>query len=72
MDFFPQEMGLGKTLQALLILGYDHFANPSIFPSLVLCPPSVMFHWSHEISKFLPDGLMKPIVYHAQKKKREK
>ena len=60
------DMGLGKTLQSICIMASDHhnrrkhFAatrDPAYapFPSLIVCPPTLVGHWAFEISKFLPD-----------------
>ena len=44
------DMGLGKTLQTLVILSSEQ-TGPSK-PSLVICPPSVIGHWMHEIKEY--------------------
>eukprot|EP00281_Chroomonas_sp_CCMP1168_P012311 CAMPEP_0206284120 /NCGR_PEP_ID=MMETSP0047_2-20121206/40597_1 /ASSEMBLY_ACC=CAM_ASM_000192 /TAXON_ID=195065 /ORGANISM="Chroomonas mesostigmatica_cf, Strain CCMP1168" /LENGTH=900 /DNA_ID=CAMNT_0053714537 /DNA_START=48 /DNA_END=2751 /DNA_ORIENTATION=- len=62
------DMGLGKTLQTICIVASDHhdrkteFAksgNPSFTPqpSLVVCPPTLIGHWAHEIATFCGDRL---------------
>jgi TATA-binding protein-associated factor len=59
-------MGLGKTLQSICIMASSHHnrrtqyaatkdAAFAPFPSLVVCPPTLVGHWAFEISKFLPD-----------------
>jgi len=60
------DMGLGKTLQSICIMASSHHnrrtqyaatkdASFAPFPSLVVCPPTLVGHWAFEISKFLPD-----------------
>ncbi len=62
------DMGLGKTLQTICIIASDHHdrkqehaksRNPSFtpLPSLVVCPPTLVGHWAHEISVFCGDRL---------------
>mmetsp|Transcript_11790 Transcript_11790/g.47593 ORF Transcript_11790/g.47593 Transcript_11790/m.47593 type:complete len:566 (-) Transcript_11790:190-1887(-) len=66
-------MGLGKTLQTLCVVISDDNARKEAFkrtgspdstplPSLVLCPPTVVGHWYHEVGKFFP-GYCKPMQY---------
>jgi len=43
------EMGLGKTVQALA------FLRPLEGTSLVVCPSSLLFNWSREAQKFVPE-----------------
>jgi superfamily II DNA or RNA helicase len=43
------EMGLGKTVQALA------FLRPLGGTSLVVCPSSLLFNWSREAEKFVPE-----------------
>ena len=43
------EMGLGKTVQALA------FLRPLCGTSLVVCPSSLLFNWSREAEKFVPE-----------------
>ncbi|MDO4467565.1 MAG: DEAD/DEAH box helicase [Bacillota bacterium] len=43
------DMGLGKTLQVLCLL--DCFTKKK-YPSLIVCPSSLMFNWKNEIEKF--------------------
>ena len=43
------EMGLGKTLQALA------FLRPLKGTSLVVCPSSLLFNWSREAERFVPE-----------------
>ena len=68
------DMGLGKTLQSISIMASSHhnrrvqFAaskDPSSapYPSLVVCPPTLVGHWAFEITKFLPDKTLKSIQY---------
>jgi TATA-binding protein-associated factor len=50
----------GKTLQALVAIALSH-VSPSGHPepdklSLIVCPSSVVGHWTAEINKFFPNG----------------
>ena len=65
-------MGLGKTLQSICMLASDHHTRAEKFkqnpspdsihtPSLVVCPPTLVQHWFHEIKQFAP--FMKSLIY---------
>ena len=51
------DMGLGKTLQATAILAADVFERRRdglpASPSLVICPPTLVGHWAHEVGRYL-------------------
>jgi TATA-binding protein-associated factor len=66
------DMGLGKSLQSICIVGSKHRerairhqATSSVdsahLPSLIVCPPTLIGHWYHEILKFTDD--LRPIQY---------
>ena len=49
-------MGLGKTLQALLAIGLAHSdAEEENLVSIVVCPSSVVGHWTREVDRFFGD-----------------
>ena len=53
------DMGLGKTIQAICLLAGIHegIVTPSkavTGPHLVVLPPSLLFNWEHEITRFYP------------------
>lgn len=53
------DMGLGKTLQAICLFagikeGLITAPEPVQGPHLVVLPPSLLFNWEHEISRFYP------------------
>jgi TATA-binding protein-associated factor len=59
------DMGLGKTLQTICIVASDIEIRKRLYeqtkaaeyihlPSLVVCPPTLVGHWNHEIEKFCP------------------
>ena len=54
------DMGLGKTLQAICLFagikeGMIQSPEPVSGPHLVVLPPSLLFNWEHEISRFYPE-----------------
>lgn len=54
------DMGLGKTLQAICLFagikeGLIQPPEPVHGPHLVVLPPSLLFNWEHEISRFYPE-----------------
>jgi SNF2 family DNA or RNA helicase len=49
------EMGLGKTLQTLAFLKAVIDRGPDKFPSLIVCPTSLVFNWVAEARKFTPE-----------------
>lgn len=66
------DMGLGKSLQTICIVGSKHHeraarhkATGSVdsahLPSLIVCPPTLTGHWYHEIRKFSDD--LRPVQY---------
>ncbi len=59
------EMGLGKTVQALAFLQFikDKKLEDSTFPSLVVCPTSVVTNWFYEAQRFTPD--LKVLLLHG-------
>lgn len=61
------DMGLGKTLQSTALLVSTkherHAAGLPPLPSLVVCPPTLVGHWEHEIGKYLPEGYFRVLQY---------
>ncbi len=51
--FLADDMGLGKTIQTIAILLREKSLN-SPEPNLIVAPNSVVFNWSHELTKFAP------------------
>ncbi len=54
------DMGLGKTIQAISLLAGIHegvIESPSqqLGPHLVVLPPSLLFNWEQEMTRFYPD-----------------
>ena len=47
------DMGLGKTLQALVVLQQAKEKHGR-FPSLIVCPTTLVFNWKNEIERFTP------------------
>ena len=54
------EMGMGKTIQAVSLIMSDH---PAPNPTLVVVPPVALIQWQNEIAQYT-DGKLKVIVYH--------
>lgn len=54
------EMGMGKTIQAVSLLMSDY---PAGRPSLVVVPPVALMQWQSEIQEYT-DGKLKVLVYH--------
>lgn len=48
--FIADQMGLGKTAQAIATL-----ANLDSFPAVVVAPPSLVLNWVYEINQWLPN-----------------
>ena len=66
------DMGLGKSLQSICIIGSQHFERAERFrrtkavdsahlPSLIICPPTLIGHWFYEIPKFT--DFLRPVQY---------
>jgi DNA repair protein RAD16 len=58
------EMGMGKTIQAVSLIMSDY---PAKTPTLVLVPPVALMQWQSEIAEYT-DGRLKVLVYHGAKK----
>ncbi|KAL6233886.1 hypothetical protein BDW75DRAFT_179969 [Aspergillus navahoensis] len=54
------EMGMGKTIQAVSLLMSDY---PAGRPSLVVVPPVALMQWQSEIQEYT-DGKLKVLIYH--------
>ena len=54
------EMGMGKTIQAVSLIMSDY---PAQEPSLVVVPPVALMQWQNEIKEYT-DGKLKVLVYH--------
>ena len=66
------DMGLGKSLQSICIIGSKHFeraakhketksVDSAHLPSLIICPPTLIGHWYYEVLKFT--DALKPFQY---------
>lgn len=57
-------MGLGKTLQTLILIATSHYKdNKEKYPSLVVCPPTIVPQWEYEISKFFLSNDLQSLSY---------
>jgi len=54
------EMGMGKTIQAVSLIMSDHPAND---PTLVVVPPVALMQWQNEIKEYT-NGKLKVLIYH--------
>lgn len=54
------EMGMGKTIQAVSLVMSDY---PAREPTLVVVPPVALMQWQNEIEEYT-DGKLKVLVYH--------
>ena len=59
------EMGMGKTIQAVSLIMSDF---PAKNPTLVVVPPVALLQWSKEIEEYT-NGKLKVLVFHGQKTK---
>jgi DNA repair protein RAD16 len=59
------EMGMGKTIQAVSLIMSDF---PAKNPTLVIVPPVALLQWSKEIDDYT-NGKLKVLVFHGQKSK---
>lgn len=68
------DMGLGKTLQAAAIIASDTAeqgaalalsdkTGGSVWPSLIVCPATLVGHWAFEIEKFIEEKHLCPLQY---------
>jgi TATA-binding protein-associated factor len=59
------DMGLGKTLQSTCILAATiverREAGLPFLPALVVCPPTLVGHWAHEISQYVGEDVLNPL-----------
>jgi TATA-binding protein-associated factor len=72
-------MGLGKSLQSICIIAGKHEERRARFeatgspdaahlPSLIICPTTLIGHWSHEITKFTNN--LRPFKYYGSTSER--
>lgn len=59
------EMGMGKTIQAVSLIMSDY---PAKEPTLVVVPPVALMQWSNEIGEYT-NGKLKVLVYHGTNSK---
>jgi SNF2 family DNA or RNA helicase len=64
------DMGLGKTPQLIAFLLHLKDQNVLDFPTLVVCPTSVLGNWEREVKKFAPT--LKTLVHHGDKRAKNK
>jgi SNF2-related domain/SNF2 Helicase protein/Helicase conserved C-terminal domain len=57
------DMGLGKTAQLLALLAHERQGGAKVWPTLVVCPLSVVRNWETESARFTPG--LKVLVLHG-------
>ncbi|USP78615.1 uncharacterized protein yc1106_05889 [Curvularia clavata] len=62
------EMGMGKTIQAVSLIMSDY---PAKYPTLVCVPPVALMQWTNEIREYT-DNKLKVLVYHGTNAKCKK
>ncbi|MCM6777833.1 DEAD/DEAH box helicase [Nocardia sp. CDC159] len=64
------DMGLGKTIQVLALLAHEREnpVDPSVSPTLLVCPMSVVGNWQREAERFVPD--LRVLVHHGANRRR--
>ena len=78
---FLTDMGLGKTLQSICILAGRHHERAEKYkttrspdshplPSLIVCPPTLVGHWYHEIKRYAET--LRPMMYVGSVRERSK
>ena len=45
-------------------------AGATPHPTLIVCPPTLVSHWAHEIGKFVEEGFLQPLQYQGSPKER--
>lgn len=63
------EMGLGKTVQSIAILGYQYEYMKIQGPHLVCVPKSTLSNWLNEFSRWCP--CLRVIKFHGSREERE-
>ncbi|KAK7520913.1 SNF2 family N-terminal domain-containing protein [Phyllosticta citriasiana] len=63
------EMGMGKTIQAVSLIMSDY--DRVRIPTLVVVPPVALMQWSSEIKEYT-DGKLKVLVFHGSNTKSKK
>ncbi|KAK1222244.1 hypothetical protein PQX77_014877 [Marasmius sp. AFHP31] len=67
------DTGLGKTIQACALIKHDRMENPmdtQHHPTLVVLPPSLLFQWKDESTKFVPE--LKVVIHSSGNRKKIK
>lgn len=78
-DLTTPDMGLGKSLQSICIVGSKHHeraakhkqtgsVDSAHLPSLIVCPPTLIGHWYYEIQKFT--DYLRPMQYNGSSGER--
>ncbi len=58
------DMGLGKTVQTLAVLNHVQAQHPGRY-SLVVCPPTLLYHWQHEQREFFGKSGLEFVILEA-------
>lgn len=67
-------MGLGKTLQSICIIASSiqlrRESQSLPFPSIVVCPTTIVGNWKAEVDRFCPDGFVVCLEYYGTVEER--
>lgn len=61
------DMGLGKTRQALAAIAVQYGRVGATRPSLIVVPPSLVFHWERECQACVKNEFLRPVVLSTAK-----
>jgi len=64
------DMGIGKTVQAICLLAEAHRSGTKTAPSLIVCPTSLVDNWKEELNRFEPG--LKVVTYVGAPTERRK
>ncbi|MBV9389166.1 MAG: DEAD/DEAH box helicase, partial [Chroococcidiopsidaceae cyanobacterium CP_BM_ER_R8_30] len=64
------DMGLGKTIEFIAFLLHLKEQEKLMYPTLLVCPTSVLGNWEREVKKFGPT--LKVLVHHGDKRAKGK
>ncbi|KAG8099857.1 hypothetical protein GUJ93_ZPchr0013g37002 [Zizania palustris] len=63
------EMGMGKTIQAIALVLTARRLRPRLGCTLVICPVVAVIQWAQEIERHTAEGSVRVLVYHGSKRR---